>query len=284
MESRIKIMVFEPGKKPHIEWLKNVTEAYKSVVEGNVRTQQLDSKSVLVSNADNTLPFLKPNRHFGGEIICGTFFIASAGENGHYGSISDECMRYYYDMHNKPETFSEKELREDRIYGLKLIGKNEVFINNLNLKLRTLDAKSMRDDREMLKTMHEVFCGTYGTHCVDDIDAGNEEMFYLPAVIKSRETNALCVGLVLVDIESSGEHWGTQFMLDGNFYCDNSECMTDKVKTKREEIGVYDYWYTPEFDGDIHIDKENAPEDVRELLDYASGADGQTQGISMDGM
>ena len=53
MESRIKIMVFEPGKKPHIEWLKNVTEAYKSVVEGNVRTQQLDSKSVLVSNADN---------------------------------------------------------------------------------------------------------------------------------------------------------------------------------------------------------------------------------------
>lgn len=87
MESRIKIMVFEPGKKPHIEWLKNVTEAYKSVVEGNVRTQQLDSKSVLVSNADNTLPFLKPNRHFGGEIICGTFFIASAGENGHYGSI-----------------------------------------------------------------------------------------------------------------------------------------------------------------------------------------------------
>lgn len=50
MESRIKIMVFEPGKKPHIEWLKNVTEAYKSVVEGNVRTQQLDSKSVLVSN------------------------------------------------------------------------------------------------------------------------------------------------------------------------------------------------------------------------------------------
>ena len=103
-------------------------------------------------------------------------------------------------------------------------------------------------------------------------------------MIKSRETNALCVGLVLVDIESSGEHWGTQFMLDGNFYCDDSECMTDKVKTKREEIGVYDYWYTPEFDGDIHIDKENAPEDVRELLDYASGADGQTQGISMDGM
>ena len=169
--------------------------------------------------------------------------------------------------------FRKKELREDRIYGLKLIGKNEVFINNLNLKLRTLDAKSMRDDKEILKTMHEVFCGTYGTDCVDDIDAGNEDMFYLPAVIKSRETNALCVGLVLVDIESSGEHWGTQFMLDGNFYCDDSECMTDKVKTKREEIGVYDYWYTPEFDGDIHIDKENAPEDVRELLDYASGPD-----------
>lgn len=126
-------------------------------------------------------------------------------------------------MHNKSETFSEKELREDRIYGLKLIRKNEVFINNLNLKLRTLDAKSMRDDKEMLKTMHEVFCGTYGTDCVDDIDAGNEDMFYLPAVIKSRETSAICVGLVLVDIESSGEHWGTQFMLNGNFYCDDSE-------------------------------------------------------------
>ena len=46
MESRIKVVVFEPEKKPHIKWLKNVTEAYKSVIEGNVRTQQLDSKSV----------------------------------------------------------------------------------------------------------------------------------------------------------------------------------------------------------------------------------------------
>lgn len=83
----------------------------------------------------------------------------SAGENGHYGSISDECMRYYYDMHNKSETIFGKKNKGRPYIRIKLIRKNEVFINNLNLKLRTLDAKSMRDDKEMLKTMHEVFCG-----------------------------------------------------------------------------------------------------------------------------
>ena len=34
MENRIKVMVFEPLKEPYIENIKNVPEAYKSIVEG----------------------------------------------------------------------------------------------------------------------------------------------------------------------------------------------------------------------------------------------------------
>lgn len=273
MESRIKIMVFEPGREAYVEWIKNIEEAYKSVVEGDVRSQRLDGKSVVVSNADTKSPVLKANRQLGGEIICGTFFIASEGENGCYASISDECMRYYYNRYNKPEKFSKKDVVENRIYGLKAIGNNEVFVNNLNLKLRTLDSENMPETKEMLELMHEVFCSTYGTACVDDIDAGSEDMFYLPAVIKSRETDAVCIGLVLVDIEASGEHWETQFMLGGNFYHDNDENMPDEIKTEREKIGVYDYWYTPDYYGDIHSDKNAAPKEILEMLEYACDID-----------
>lgn len=135
MESMIKVMVFEPLKEPYIEHIKNVEEAYKSIVEGELREQQLDSKTVIVSNADVASVQLQPNRYVGNEVVCGTFFIASnVGEVG-YGSLSKEQIQYYYSMYHTPEEISVEDVEEDRLYGLNAVGRNVVYINNLNLKL-----------------------------------------------------------------------------------------------------------------------------------------------------
>ena len=43
-------------------------------------------------------------------------------------------------------------------------------------------------------------------------------------------------------------------------------------------------WYTPDYDGDIHSNRDYAPDDVKALIDYAREEMEQTQGMNMDGM
>ena len=50
MENRIKVMVFEPLREPHIEHIKNTKEVYQNVVEGEYKVQALDKQTVLIHN------------------------------------------------------------------------------------------------------------------------------------------------------------------------------------------------------------------------------------------
>lgn len=52
MESRIKVMVFEPLREPHIEHIKNTEEVYKNIVEGEYTARALDTlkKKTLIPN------------------------------------------------------------------------------------------------------------------------------------------------------------------------------------------------------------------------------------------
>ena len=94
-------------------------------------------------------------------------------------------------------------------------------LNIINKSLPQDDPTQRKPDvlkaKELLKTMHEVFCSTHKTDCVDDLDTVGDEFVSLPAVIKSDKTGEICVGLVYVDIESSGEHWGTAFAFSNGF-------------------------------------------------------------------
>lgn len=90
MENRIKVMVFEPLKEPYIENIKNVPEAYKSIVEGETEEVRLDEKTLLICNSEGKEKELVPNRTIGNDIICGTFFLAT--DTG-----SDKEMTFKYD-------------------------------------------------------------------------------------------------------------------------------------------------------------------------------------------
>ena len=87
MENRIKVMVFEPLKEPYIENIKNVPEAYKSIVEGETEEVRLDEKTLLICNSEGKEKELVPNRTIGNDIICGTFFLATDTGSGKYASI-----------------------------------------------------------------------------------------------------------------------------------------------------------------------------------------------------
>ena len=293
MENRIKVMVFEPLREPHIEHIKNTKEVYQNVVEGEYKAQPLDRQTVLIHNVKDKELELVPNRHVGKDIICGTFFIARDTGEDMYASLSDDQMKYYYQMYKESEVISQQDVKENLLYSGEGIGRDEIFINNINLRLGEVDFKKVVESyktpefaeaKELLKMMHEEFCEAFGTNDVDELIEGDDVFIHLPAVMRSRETGELCVGLVYVDTESSGEHWGTAFAFSNGFVNQEDKDINNPMVEERKAFGVYDYWYTPDYDGDIHSDRNYAPDEVKAILDYAIGEEEQTQGMNMDGM
>lgn len=290
--SRIKVLVFEPGEVAHIEHVKKDVSVYSDIVGGEITVCPLDKKTAIIYNDAKAENNAVPNRWVGGAIISGTFFLASYYDTGDFNSLDSEQLIYYIAMYGKPHEISEKEYSTHIGYGINVIGNDEVYTNNLNLDMRrkTLDFKAIvnslrtgdnTDAKEMLKMLHDEFVNAFGTDDVDNL-IGDEEFIHLPAVCKSRDTGELHIGLVYVDLESSGEHWGTRFITEKGFI-GHDDFEKDHPDYKYiKDIGSYDYWYTPTYDDDIHSSIENAPDDVLELINYARGIEEQTQGMNME--
>lgn len=56
--------------------------------------------------------------------------------------------------------------------------------------------------------MHETFISAYGCNY---LERDEYEFVELPAVIRGRNEGYVTLGIVTVDLHSSGEHWGTFF-------------------------------------------------------------------------
>lgn len=149
----------------------------------------------------------------------------------------------------------------------------KAFIDKVNTILEEVDfAKLMRSAngqdksyaQDTLKQLHLAFVDTYGTDCITDRELG---FIDVPAVIRGRKAGEMFLGLVTIDLESSGEHWNTNFFMeegvaDQSSIGDGSKWMVDFL----HRVGTYDYWYTPEIPGDIHVNFEQIPHQVESLL------------------
>ena len=121
---------------------------------------------------------------------------------------------------------------------------------------------------ELLKMFHEAFVQIYG----DDLLTGRDaEWIILPAVLQSEKTGDILVGLVELDLSSSGEHWGTNFLTPYGMFSFEEDRVGRLPKYMKENFIPYDYYYTPEILGDIHTDKNNAPDEIKTMLMNATG-------------
>lgn len=117
---------------------------------------------------------------------------------------------------------------------------------------------------ETLKSMHDVLEDVYGTTELDE----SYGTVIIPAVIHGRDTGKLAISLVMLDLESSGEHWGTYMMTPlGIIEQGNENNSPNQSQYLNEQLIPYDYWYTAEILSDIHMDTtESRPLKVAELL------------------
>lgn len=120
-----------------------------------------------------------------------------------------------------------------------------------------------------LYRMHNAFMKTYGT---DYLDGSSYEFVSIPAVIRSCQTGKLCLGIVTLDLQSSGEHWGTDFLTPYGVAAQGDPNMDASLQAYiRDNFIPYDYWYTADVENDIHIDLDEMPESVADLIAVARG-------------
>ena len=125
--------------------------------------------------------------------------------------------------------------------------------------------------KEVLKQLHDEFVTVYETDYIDE-DSG--EFVTVPAIIQGRKTGEICIGLVDLDLLSSGEHYGTDLLTK---YGVCEQCNPDAPKEVNDFISEhymsYNYWYTVEIEHDIHVDMDDMPQEVMDLHNSCSGDD-----------
>ena len=154
----------------------------------------------------------------------------------------------------------------------------KAFIGKVNTILEEVDFEKLLESAngqdqsyamDTLKQLHQAFVDTYGTDCITGRELG---FIDVPAVIRGRKAGEVFLGLVTIDLESSGEPWNTQFIMEDGVV-DQENC--DKTARWNTEffcrVGGYDYWYTPEIPGDIHVNFESIPHKVETLLRSCTG-------------
>lgn len=182
---------------------------------------------------------------------------------------ADKMVSDYNNGYLTRET-AEKLVEQERL-------KND-FTDRINAILKTVHPvrleSSLRSPNkvyagEVLKQMHEAFVKTYGTDYLED---GEYEFVDIPAVIRSRSTGKLCLGIVTLDLESSGEHWGTDFITPYGVASQDDPNMPEEIQAYiRNNFIPYDYWYTADVENDIHVSLDDVPDDVAGLIAVARG-------------
>jgi len=149
-----------------------------------------------------------------------------------------------------------------------------IFNKKMNVYLNTVDFPRLDQScnsadntyaKEILKDIHDMFVKVYGTDYIDY----EHEFVNVPAIIQGRETGHTGLGLVSLDLESSGEHCGTYFFTPLGVINHGSQKNTKKESNYINETYVpYNYWYTMEIEDDIHLDFDDVPDKINEFINY----------------
>lgn len=181
-------------------------------------------------------------------------------ENGSCLALNIEVDRF--DIITQQDDISEKKEQEfiDKVN--EILDKTDFLLLNMSCNTENTSYAA-----ETLLAMHQAFEEVYGEGYVDE----KYGMVMMPAVVKGTESGIKALALVTLDLESSGEHWGTTFLTPGGpLVQGNAELTKEQKRAIREYYIPYDYWYTPLVERDHHVNFTDMPEtvaNIRRLVD-----------------
>ncbi len=120
-ENRIKVLRVEPKKAPVIDCLDNNLRALQEAVSseadyvGLIEIIEIDEKACILCNEEAKLINLEPNRRFGQDIICGTFYVTGQDGEGDLASLSDELLAQYQEQFAQIEKLTEEDVAKTMV-------------------------------------------------------------------------------------------------------------------------------------------------------------------------
>ena len=120
---------------------------------------------------------------------------------------------------------------------------------------------------EILKQLHDKFVEIYDTDNVDTLVG----FIQVPAIVESLKTGNYYPALVTLDLDSSGEHWGTCVLSPDGVFEQGEQVENESEAEFWKESIPYRYWYTVTCENDIHVDMADCPEDIGYIISAATG-------------
>nr|WP_314464525.1 hypothetical protein [uncultured Clostridium sp.] len=120
----------------------------------------------------------------------------------------------------------------------------------------------------ILNLLHTAMLEQYGdTQLICGHGDMQEKYAVLPGIIQSKKSGEIAIALLGIDLLSSGEHRQTEFLCK---YGVISQGHNDLPKALSDEFTAryfpYDYCYTADIPGDIHVSKYRLPAGIKDIL------------------
>lgn len=115
-EPMIRVLKVEPHKPPEVVTLKNELSALQEAVSvgaayvGLIEIISLDDDTCILCNEEGKLIGLEPNRRFGYDILCGTFYVTGQNRDGDLASLSKRAIAEYAELFSKKEELSAEDV------------------------------------------------------------------------------------------------------------------------------------------------------------------------------
>lgn len=121
----------------------------------------------------------------------------------------------------------------------------------------------------VLNLLHMAMAEQYGsTQLSCGYGDGQEDYAVLPGVIRGKKTGEIAVALLGIDLQSSGEHCETEVLCSYGVVTQGDSRLPKQVSEEfNAKFIPYDYGYTADVSGDIHVSKQKLPDEIKEILD-----------------
>lgn len=146
------------------------------------------------------------------------------------------------------------------------------FIQHLNKEmLPRIDYKKLGQSyegdmayaKEVFDKITACFYKSYGCTSLDELGE-KVEFAYVPAIIESQKAGNICIGIITLDLMSSGEHCDSHFLTPYGIYGQ----FQNKASFAREycnKLIPYNYFYNVPYENDIHVN-EDIPSKISEIF------------------
>lgn len=149
---------------------------------------------------------------------------------------------------------------------------NENILSRIDYDLlqKSYMTKDKAYAKGVLNLLHKAMVDLYRTETLRPNYRHNmdDNFVLIPGVVQAKNSNALCLALLEIDLSSSGEHWGTTFLTEYGVIPQSAD---DEVDPKLTELMVkryipYNHCYTAKIPGDIHTGLTKMPKTMQDVL------------------